>query len=147
MLSCGIQTHTCAFLPDKLECPVIKEDAAKAREGATGGRKVITLCGSVKFWDEYRRWNAILTLEGNIVFSCGLNLKEGYEDITCEFEDLDVVKKDLDFIHLRKIDLSDEIFVLNVGGYIGDSTKREITYAESKGKTVKYLESLREAQR
>ncbi len=119
-----------------------EEGAAQAREESTQGRKVITLCGSVKFWDEYREWNARLTLEGNIVFSCGLSLKEGYEDVLIDLP-IEDVKKDLDFIHLRKIDLSDEIFVLNVGGYIGESTKREIAYAESKGKMVKFLESLR----
>jgi hypothetical protein len=105
-------------------------------------RKVITLCGSVKFWDEYRKWNAIFTLQGNVVFSCGLSLKSGYEDLLSKYtaDQIELVKKDLDIIHLRKIDLSDEIFVLNVGGYIGESTKREIAYAESKGKIVKYLE-------
>jgi hypothetical protein len=46
----------------------------------------------------------------------------------------------LDDMHLRKIDLADEIFVINVGGYIGESTKREIAYAENTGKKVKYLE-------
>jgi len=126
------------------------EAAAQAREDVLKelkqGRKVITLCGSVKFWDEYIRQNAILTLEGNIVFSCGLSLKEGYEDILIDLP-LNDVKQDLDFIHLCKIDLSDEIFVINVGGYIGDSTKREIAYAESKGKKVKYLESLRTQER
>lgn len=116
-----------------------------ARAEATQGRKIITLCGSVKFWDEYTRWNAKLTLEGNIVLSCGLSLKRGYEDLLIDLP-LEDVKKDLDFIHLRKIDLSDEIFVLNVGGYIGDSTRREIGYALSKGKQVKYLESLRQQQ-
>ena len=47
----------------------------------------------------------------------------------------------LDRQHLAKIDLADEIFVINVGGYIGDSTRREIAYAEFKGKTITYLES------
>ena len=54
---------------------------------------------------------------------------------------MEVQKREmLDDIHLRKIDLADEIFVINVGGYIGESTKREIAYAEKTGKTVKYLE-------
>jgi hypothetical protein len=120
---------------------LIREDEReKVLAGLNQGRKIITLCGSVKFWDEYVRQNAILTLQGNIVFSCGLSLKAGYEDLICDLP-LDGVKADLDFIHLRKIDLSDEIFVLNVGGYIGDSTKREIEYALSKGKVVRYLES------
>ena len=102
---------------------------------------IITLCGSVKFWDEYRKWNAILTMQGNVVLSCGLSLKSGYEDVLKDYSgSLDDLKERLDAIHLRKIDLSDGIFVLNVGGYIGDSTQREIEYAKSKGKFVKYLE-------
>ncbi|MDD4137945.1 MAG: hypothetical protein PHT99_08665 [Methanoregula sp.] len=125
-------------VPCSREARPIPASSEPVRERATQGRKVITLCGSVKFWDEYRKWNAILTLQGNIVFSCGLSLKEGYEDIIHDLP-LDDVKKDLDFIHLRKIDLSDEIFVLNVGGYIGDSTKREIEYATAKGKAVRHL--------
>jgi hypothetical protein len=104
--------------------------------------KIITLCGSVKFWDEYRKWNAILTLRGYVVLSCGLSLKSGYDDIIASFpRPLEEIKKNLDYIHLRKIDLSDGIFVLNVGGYIGESTRNEINYALSKGKTVEYLEN------
>jgi hypothetical protein len=147
-----------------LECPIWQaadQNCWKSQEGhdasiaaqataaemarLTHGRKVITLCGSVKFWDEYIRQNAVLTLQGNIVLSCGHSLKEGYEDILVDLP-IDDVKRDLDFLHLRKIDLSDEIFVLNVGGYIGDSTQREIEYALSTGKKVKYLESLSLAQ-
>ena len=106
--------------------------------------RTITLCGSVKFWDYYRKWNAILTLRGNVVLSCGLSLKSGYEDILAIYSkgDLENVKKMLDKVHLAKIDLSDGIFVLNVGGYIGDSTRNEIRYALSTGKTVEYLEPL-----
>jgi hypothetical protein len=126
--------------PKVHEAAIRKDEREKVLAGLKQGRKVITLCGSVKFWDEYVRQNAILTLQGNIVFSCGLSLKAGYEDLICDLP-LDDVKADLDFIHLRKIDLSDEIFVLNVGGYIGDSTKREIEYALSKGKVIRYLES------
>ena len=103
--------------------------------------KIITLCGSVKFWNEYRIWNAILTLEGNVVFSCGLSLKSGFEDILrMDRRSHDEIKRELDRIHLKKIDLSDEIFVLNVGGYIGESTRKEIEYAVMHGKTVTYLE-------
>jgi hypothetical protein len=127
------------------DASIAAQATAAERARLTHGRKVITLCGSVKFWDEYIRQNAILTLQGNIILSCGLSLKEGYEDILVDLP-IDDAKRDLDFIHLRKIDLSDEIFVLNVGGYIGNSTKREIEYALSTGKKVKYLESLRLAQ-
>lgn len=49
-------------------------------------------------------------------------------------------KEMLDDMHKRKIDMADEIFVINVGGYIGGSTKSEIKYAKEHGKTVRYLE-------
>ena len=49
-------------------------------------------------------------------------------------------KEMLDDMHKRKIDMADEIFVINVGGYIGDSTRSEIEYAKAHGKKVKYLE-------
>ncbi len=45
----------------------------------------------------------------------------------------------LDELHLRKIDLADEVFILNVGGYIGESTRKEIEYAQRQGKPIKYL--------
>jgi len=54
------------------------------------------------------------------------------------------VKQMLDELHLRKIDLADEVMILNVGGYIGNSTRAEIEYAENKGKPINYLEALKE---
>jgi hypothetical protein len=77
----------------------------------------------------------LLTLEGNIVISVGLFGHSGDNDVWKPG-----VKDMLDDMHLRKIDLADEIFVINVGGYIRESTKREIAYAEKTGKKVKYLE-------
>ena len=97
--------------------------------------KVITLCGSTKFKREYESTNKILTLHGNIVISVGLF---GHADgIKLSPE----VKAMLDEIHLKKIDMSDEIMVINPGGYIGDSTRREIEYAKKHGKLVRYLDS------
>jgi hypothetical protein len=61
-------------------------------------------------------------------------------------DELAEIKRGLDELHLRKIDLADEILVLNVGGYIGDSTRREIEYAQSKGKRIRYLEAVEETQ-
>ena len=51
-------------------------------------------------------------------------------------------RKMLDEMHRQKIDMSDEIYVINLGGYIGESTKSEIEYAKIKGKKISYLESL-----
>ena len=76
-----------------------------------------------------------LTLEGYIVISVGLFGHSGDNEVWQPG-----TKEMLDDMHLRKIDLADGIFVINVGGYIGESTKREIAYAEKTGKTVKYLE-------
>ena len=102
------------------------------------GFKVITLCGSTRFKDEFLEAQKRLTLEGNIVISVGLFGHSGDDVVWTEG-----VKDMLDRQHLAKIDLADEIFVINVGGYIGDSTRREIAYAEFKGKAITYLESSR----
>ena len=104
------------------------------------GFKVITLCGSTRFKDEFLEAQKRLTLEGNIVISVGLFGHSGDDVVWTEG-----VKDMLDRQHLAKIDLADEIFVINVGGYIGDSTRREIAYAEFKGKTISYLEEPKKA--
>ena len=97
--------------------------------------KIVTLCGSTRFKDQFLEAQKRLTLEGYIVISVGLFGHSGDADVWKSG-----VKEMLDDMHLRKIDLADEIFVINVGGYIGESTKREIAYAEKTGKTVNYLE-------
>ena len=102
------------------------------------GFKVITLCGSTRFKEEFLEAQKRLTLEGNIVISVGLFGHSG-DDVVWT----DGVKDMLDRQHLAKIDLADEIFVINLGGYIGDSTRREIAYAEFKGKSITFLESCR----
>ncbi len=93
--------------------------------------KVITLCGSTRFKDEFLAAQKQLTLEGNIVISVGLFGHSGDDEVWN-----DGVKEMLDRMHLAKIDMADEIFVINPSGYIGTSTKREIAYARSKGKVV-----------
>jgi hypothetical protein len=96
---------------------------------------VVCLCGSSRFRDAYEKANRDLTLQGKIVLSIGMF---GHH------EGLDMdgpVKKRLDELHLRKIDLADEVFVLNVGGYVGESTRHEIRYATEAGKPIRYLES------
>ena len=97
--------------------------------------KIVTLCGSIRFKEQFLEAQKRLTLEGSIVISVGLFGHSGDDDVWKPG-----VKEMLDDMHLRKIDLADEIFVINVGGYIGESTKREIAYAEKTGKTVNYLE-------
>ena len=97
--------------------------------------KIVTLCGSTRFKDQFMDAQKRLTLEGCIVISVGLFGHSGDDDVWKPG-----VKEMLDDMHLRKIDMADEIFVINVGGYSGDSTRREIAYAERTGKTIKYLE-------
>ena len=101
----------------------------------TGKYKIITLCGSTKFRDEYLAEQKRLTLEGNIVISVGLFGHSGDEEVWSKS-----TKEMLDDMHLRKIDLADEIFVINKEGYVGESTRREIEYAQKSGKNVNYLE-------
>lgn len=100
---------------------------------------VITLCGSTRFKDEFLEVQKKLTLQGNIVISVGLfSHSDGQENMN-----EDTLKMLID-IHKRKIDMSDSIYVINVGGYIGNTTKSEIEYAKKQGKVVKYLEEVEE---
>lgn len=101
-----------------------------------GKYKIITLCGSTKFRDAFIEEQKRLTLQGNIVISVGLFGHSGDEEVWS-----DDTKAMLDDMHKRKIDLADEIFVINRGGYIGQSTQSEIEYAIETKKTVRYLES------
>ena len=85
-----------------------------------------------------------LTLEGKIVISVGLFGHSGDEEVWDGMDEgtLSATKKMLDDMHKRKIDMADSIFVINVGGYIGDSTRSEIEYAKAHGKKVEYLEEI-----
>jgi hypothetical protein len=104
--------------------------------------RITVLCGSTRFGHSFREHNLRLTIAGHIVLSIGCDLRSDHE----LWRDLDQpaierLKASLDELHKRKIDLADEVLVLNVGGYIGDSTRSEIGYAEALGKPVIYLES------
>lgn len=107
-----------------------------------GNYKVITLCGSTRFKDAFLDARKKLTLEGNIVISVGLFGHSGDSEVWENMDEgtLTKTKEMLDDMHKRKIDMADEIFVINVGGYIGSSTKSEIEYAIATCKAVRYLE-------
>lgn len=107
-----------------------------------GQYSVVTLCGSTRFKDEFLMAQKRLTLEGNIVISVGLFEHSGDEEVWENMDEgtLTKTKMMLDDMHKRKIDMADSIFVINKGGYIGDSTKSEIEYAKAHGKLVNYLE-------
>ncbi len=97
--------------------------------------KVITLCGSIRFKEDFLREQARLTLEGNIVLSA----------VFFDYYDKEIIldcktKSMMAKMHKQKIDMSDEIFVINKNGYIGASTQEEIEYALKNGKKVNYME-------
>ena len=105
--------------------------------------KIVCLCGSTRFYEQFQRANYELTMRRIIVLSVGVyhsaaEREHHGECIGCTPEQ----KIALDELHFRKIDLADSIFVLNLGGYIGESTRNEIDYATAKGKPVDYLESI-----
>lgn len=100
-----------------------------------GKYKVIILCGSTRFKDAFMETQKRLTLEGNIVISVGIFGHSGDDEVWIEG-----IKEMLDDMHKRKIDITDEIYVINVGGYLGSSTRSEIEYAIATGKAVHYLE-------
>jgi hypothetical protein len=90
--------------------------------------EIVCICGSARFGDEIRAANRDLTLAGAIVVAPG----EAGEVIT------DEQKAMLGALHLRKIDLADRVLVVNPGGYIGESTSREIAHARATGKPVSF---------
>lgn len=109
--------------------------------------RVVCLCGSTRFWREYQEAQRSETLAGRIVLTVGffVHAPEG----EAEGEQVNIpsqVKARLDQLHLRKIDLSDEILVLNRNNYVGESTRNEIQYAEKTGKLVRYLEPIATAE-
>jgi len=105
-----------------------------------GDKPIITvLCGSTRFHREFQEQNLNLTLAGHIVLTVGCDTQRD-EDLMADGVFGPVLKQRLDDLHKRKIDLADEVLVLNIGGYIGDSTRSEIDYAEKLGKPVRYLE-------
>lgn len=98
--------------------------------------KVITICGSLKFQDEIMKQSERLELEGNCVLSIIYPTNADKDYYTEEQVDI------LDKMHKQKIEMSDGIFVVNVGGYIGSSTKSEIEYAKKLNKEIQYLETV-----
>lgn len=108
----------------------------------------MVLCGSTRFYREFQRANYLETMAGRIVLSVGFyrpspeseaerqRYEHHGENIGCTPEQ----KLALDALHFRKIELADEVLVLNVAGYIGESTRNEIAHARSLGKPIRFLE-------
>jgi len=103
--------------------------------------KIICLCGSTRFTDQMliKEWE--LSKQGFIILSwCALPDSYFGQNDKTHVADREGVKEMMDELHKRKIDLCDEVLVLNIGGYIGESTRSEIEYAQRKGKPIRYLE-------
>lgn len=102
-------------------------------------RRIVCLCGSTRFYHEYQLANYRETMAGRIVLTVGHYLhvpgQEHGESVGCTPEQ----KIELDRIHCEKIDLADEILVIDINGYAGESTRREIAYAKETGKRVRYV--------
>ena len=97
--------------------------------------KVVTICGSIRYSKEMIKISADLELKnGYAVIQCIYNIdKDNYEGFDTNI---------LDKIHRKKIDISDAIYVVNINGYIGNSTKNEIEYAKKNNKEIIYHEPI-----
>ena len=105
---------------------------------------IVCLCGSTRFGAAFQRANLEETLAGKIVLSIGCDMRSDAELFADKSTDeIKRIKDDLDELHKRKIDLADEVLILNVGGYIGTSTASEFAYAEALNKQIRYLEPVR----
>ena len=105
--------------------------------------KVVCLCGSTRFWREFQRAGLDETMKGNIVLSIGAASGTDDEHFgNLPQEEYDRVKTMLDELHLRKIEMADEVLILDVGGYIGESTGRELMHAVKLGKEIRFLEPI-----
>jgi len=100
---------------------------------------IVCLCGSTRFIEAFHVANLKETLAGKIVLSIGCDFKSDH-DLRLAGELTSHDKERLDGLHLGKIALADEVLFLNVGGYMGESTRRELAYAHSLGKAIRYLQ-------
>lgn len=100
---------------------------------------IVCLCGSTRFGHAFADANLHETLAGRIVLTIGCNMRDDDLFAAIDPEELRRIKRDLDELHKRKIELADEILVLNVGGYVGDSTSSEIQHALALGKRIRWL--------
>lgn len=101
---------------------------------------IVCLCGSTRFYKEFQEANYRETMSGKIVLSVGFFGHSSRQAHGQEVGTTENQKVMLDELHLRKIDLADEVLVLNVDNYVGDSTRREIAYAQANGKKIRWLE-------
>lgn len=102
---------------------------------------IVCLCGSTRFWRAFQRAGLEETMAGRIVLSIGAASGTDDEHFgNLPRDEYDRIKTMLDNLHMRKIDMADEVLILNVDGYIGESTARELAYARKLGKVVRFLD-------
>ena len=122
-----------------IECHEYHDVVADYHTVGAAQPEIVVLCGSTRFKDVWYAEGKRLTYEGRIVLSVGdLDTSQAARDVNVPISD--ELKRQLDTLHLRKIDLATRVHVLNVGGYVGESTRREIEYAKAHRKTITYLE-------
>lgn len=116
-------------------CPVEELEAPQSAEGEA---TVVTLCGSTRFQAEFAEVNQRLTMAGFVVISLGMFGLPEVPDVDWAV-DGPGLRDRLARLHLQKIRMADEVYIVDPGGYVGESTRREIAYAKSLGKPVRYL--------
>lgn len=128
-----------AVLPPAV--PDEQRAALRARAEATEGRpQIVCLCGSTRFWEAFRDEGLRLSMESKIVLSIGIAAPYAMVLAHPDSDEGKAQKAALDVLHKHKIDMADEVRVLNVGAYVGDSTKGEIRHALIRGKPITWLE-------
>jgi len=147
-LICGATAHTTdmhykstAVPAFSTECKLTPAEEAKmlAEANAFERIRIVTLCGSTRFKDLFDLANMHFTLLGFGVLSCGLFGHTDQPQGAKFLVDRPNAKEMLDRLHFMKIDAAEFIYVINPGGYVGDSTKREIEYAKANNKQVMYM--------
>jgi hypothetical protein len=102
---------------------------------------IVCLCGSTRFWRLFQQAGLTETMAGKIVLSIGAASGTDDEHFgNLPRDEYDRIKTMLDELHMRKIELADEVLILDQGRYIGASTARELAYARSLGKRVRFWE-------
>lgn len=133
---CAEKRHECFKCWLQLEAEL---DSLLSEAGKKENRpKIVCLCGSTRFVDIYNEYRKIFTLKGYIVLSIEIVTTQTQKDDP-QYSNPEL-KHMLDELHKRKIDLADEVFIINKGGYIGESTHSEIEYAKVHNKIITYLE-------
>lgn len=127
-----------ARLPDGTHLATWERDEDGTRRQIEDRPRIVCLCGSTRFYDAFQRANYDETMAGRIVLSVGFYPHSSQHGEGVGHDSAQKVA--LDELHLKKIDLADEVLILNVGGYIGDSTRRELAHAVATGKAVRWLE-------